>query len=67
MHVNEYLLERLVIDRLVERRAEARRVALATRARRRGAATGWRAVLGHTLIRLGQALATEPARRARPA
>jgi hypothetical protein len=67
MHVNEYLLERMVRDRLAERRAEARRATLATWARRRGAATRWRAALGHALIRLGQALASEPARRARPA
>jgi hypothetical protein len=67
MHVNEYLLERMVRDRLAARRAEARRAALATRVRPRGAATRWRAALGHALIRLGQALASQPARRARHA
>jgi hypothetical protein len=65
MHVNEYLLERMVRDRLAERRAEARRTALVTRVQPRGAATRWRAALGHALIRLGQALASEPARRTR--
>jgi hypothetical protein len=67
MHVNEYLLERLVRDRLAERRAEARRTALATRVRPHGAAARWRAALGHALIRLGQTLASEPVRRTRPA
>jgi hypothetical protein len=57
----------MVRDRLTERRVQVRRAALATRARRRGAASRWRANLGHALIRLGQALASEPARRARPA
>jgi hypothetical protein len=66
MHVNDYLLERMVRDRLAERRAEARRAALATRARR-GGVRWWRAALGHALIRLGQALVSEPARRARHA
>jgi hypothetical protein len=67
MHVNEYLLERMVRDRLAERQAEARRAGLAARARSRSTATRWRAALGHALIRLGQALAAEPARRTRHA
>jgi hypothetical protein len=65
--MNEYLLERMVHERLEVERARARnaaRAALAARPRRPGRC---RNALGHALIRLGQALAGEPARRARHA
>jgi hypothetical protein len=67
MDVNEYLLERMVRDRLAAQRAWARNAVLAAAARRRRGAVRWRAALGHALIRLGQALVSEPARRARHA
>ena len=64
MGANEYLLECLVRERLETRRRWARDAALAERVAGRAR---WRSALGHALIRLGRALASEPARRPRPA
>jgi hypothetical protein len=64
MDANEYLLEFLVRDRLERRRRWAHDTALAERVAGRA---WWRSALGHALIRLGRALASEPARRPRPA
>ena len=64
MDANEYLLGYLVRDQLETRRAAAEMVAATRRPR---GARGWRATLGHALIRLGPALASEPVRRTRHA
>jgi hypothetical protein len=67
MDANEYLLECMVRERLETRRARAWQAGLAATAYRSHGAGRWRAALGHALIRLGSALAGEPARRARHA
>ena len=67
MDANEYLLERMVRERLETDRARARQLRLARRARQPGRAPRWRSVLGHALVRLGRALAGQPPRRARHA
>lgn len=67
MDGNEYVLEWLVRERLATRRDAARRVAMVRATRAPRGAGGWRVALGHALIRLGRALASEPARRARHA
>lgn len=67
MDANEYLLECMVRDRLRAERARARDAMLAGLARRPRGAARWRTALGHALIRLGRALASEPARRTRHA
>jgi hypothetical protein len=64
MGANEYLLEFLVRERLETERRWARDAALADSVAGRAS---WRSALGHALIRLGRALASEPARRPRPA
>jgi hypothetical protein len=67
MDANEYLLECLVRDRLRAEHVRARNAMLAGRVRRPRGAARWRTALGHALIRLGRALASEPARRTRHA
>ena len=63
MDANEYLLHCMVHERLAAERARARWVPA-------GQTPGpgpLRAALGHALIRLGRAVAGQPARRARHA
>jgi hypothetical protein len=67
MDANEYLLECMVRERLDARRARAWQAGLAATALRARAAGRWRSALGLALIRLGRAVAGEPARRARHA
>jgi hypothetical protein len=67
MGANEYLLECLVRERLEAERRWARNTALAAGAAGSRRTPRWRSMLGHALIRLGRALASEPARRPRPA
>jgi hypothetical protein len=67
MDANEYLLGYLVRDQLETRRAAAERAAMAAAARRSRGGRGWRATLGHALIRLGRTPASEPVRRTRHA
>ena len=67
MDANEYLLECMVRDRLRAARGWARNAMLAGQVRRPQGAAAWRPVLAHALIRLGRALASEPARRTRHA
>jgi len=64
MGANEYLLEFMVRERLEIERRWARDAALAEHV---AGGARWRSTLGHALIRLGRALASEPARRPRPA
>jgi hypothetical protein len=67
MDANEYLLEFLVRERIETERRWARNAALAGSVVARRPTPRWRSALGHALIRLGRALASEPARRPRPA
>jgi hypothetical protein len=67
MDANAYLLESLVREQLAARRLWARQTALVSAGRRSGRPAPWRAALGLVLIRLGRALAGEPARHTRHA